>query len=199
MGRLARIVRDGLLAAVLVLLAGLIVVRLDDAQRLELAGQATVIDGDTLILGGQRIRLAGIDAPELRQICLKGGDSWPCGREARDLLENLIDGAFAACAADGSDRYGRPLAVCTAAGRDLNAAMVERGYALAYGAYEAEENVARRSRLGLWAGTFDEPRAWRKTHGVMEELPQGSAGPGDGVLTTLRTWLARFWSWVRNG
>lgn len=199
MGRLARIIRDGLLAAVLMLLAGLIVVRLDDVRRLELSGQATVIDGDTLMLGGQRIRLAGIDAPELRQICLKGSDDWPCGRQARDLLENLIGGDFAACAADGSDRYGRPLAVCTAAGRNLNAAMVASGYAVAYGGYEAEQDTARRSRLGLWAGTFDEPRAWRKTHGGMEELPQGSTGPGNAVLTTLRTWIAQFSSWVMNG
>jgi len=41
-----------------------------------------VIDGDTLEIHGQRIRLHGIDAPESRQLCRLDGKPWQCGKDA---------------------------------------------------------------------------------------------------------------------
>ncbi|OBZ93774.1 hypothetical protein ADU59_18880 [Pararhizobium polonicum] len=171
MQRMARLIRDLLLTALILLFIGLIVVRLDSSQGETMSGRARIVDGDTLVLDGKRIRLTGIDAPELRQVCRRGAQDWPCGTEARDRLRGLIGAEQTICAVDGADRYGRLLAVCSARNRDLNAAMVAGGYAVAFGKYAAEEDAARRDRLGLWAGTFDAPRTWRQTHGGMDEAP----------------------------
>lgn len=83
----------------------------------------------------------------------------------------LVGGQAVACQGRGRDRYGRLLAVCTAGGRDLNAAMVSAGWAVAYGAYDAEEFRARAAGAGAWAGGFDRPADWRGTHGGRAESP----------------------------
>jgi endonuclease YncB( thermonuclease family) len=198
MKRLASVVRDLLLTAVILLFLGLVVTRLDTAQQELIAGGVKVVDGDTLVLDGRRIRLVGIDAPELRQICQRDHRPWPCGKAARDHLAGLIGGAKATCEAGGSDRYDRLLAVCSSGGRDLNAAMVDAGYAVAFGDYEAEESGAREKRLGIWAGTFDAPRTWRQTHGGMDEAPHIPEGWPGTVVSRLGTWwklwLSRLWN-----
>lgn len=171
MKRMARVIRDLLLTTLILLFVGLIAVRLDGSQTEAMAGRPRVVDGDTLVIDGKRIRLVGIDAPELRQTCRRDVRDWPCGTEARDRLVALIGDAKTLCATNGSDRYGRILAVCTARNLDLNAAMVGAGYAIAFGDYKAEEGAAKLGRLGLWAGTFDAPRTWRQTHGGMDEAP----------------------------
>jgi endonuclease YncB( thermonuclease family) len=170
MKRVFLIIRDLLLTALILLFVGLVAVRLEAPQE-ALSGRVRVVDGDTLVLDGQRIRLVGIDAPELRQVCRRNQQEWPCGGAARTYLTNLIGNAQATCDAEGSDRYQRLLAVCRVANRSLNAAMVDGGYAVAFGDYESEEAVARQKRLGIWDGTFDAPRTWRQTHGGMDEMP----------------------------
>jgi endonuclease YncB( thermonuclease family) len=184
MKRMLRITRDLLLTALILLFLGLAVVRLDGPQE-AMSGRPRVVDGDTLVLDGKRIRLVGIDAPELRQVCQRDGRDWPCGTEARSYLAALIGNAATMCEVGGSDRYGRLLATCTALKRDLNTAMISGGYAIAFGDYEVEEAVARKKRLGLWAGTFDAPRTWRQTHGGMDEMPHIPEG-----------WLSTAISWV---
>ncbi len=52
----------------------------------DVAGPARVIDGDTLGIQGQRIRLHGIDAPESRQLCRLNGKPWQCGKDAANAL-----------------------------------------------------------------------------------------------------------------
>lgn len=196
---MARILRDLLLVVLILLAAGLAIVRLDEAGRESLAGRPRVVDGDTLSLVGQRIRLTGIDAPELRQVCRRGENDWACGTAARDHLIALIGEADMQCRAGGGDRYGRRLAVCFAGGRDLNAAMVAAGHALAFGDYEAEEEAARSRRLGLWAGTFDAPRTWRRTHGGMDEAPHMVEDWLDGLAArAIHRVRAIFAGW-RNG
>ncbi|URK87606.1 thermonuclease family protein [Rhizobium sp. RCAM05350] len=187
MKRMLRIIRDLLLTALILLFLGLAVVRLDGPQE-TMSGLPRVVDGDTLVLDGKRIRLVGIDAPELRQVCQRGGRDWPCGTEAKGYLSTLIDDAKTTCEADGSDRYRRLLAVCTAHGLELNSAMVGAGYAIAFGNYEAEQSVAKNHRLGLWAGDFDAPRTWRQTHGGMDEAPHIPEG-------WLGTAISRIGSW----
>ena len=128
------------------------------------SGAVLVVDGDSLRIGGRNIRLSGIDAPELHQTCLREGRSWPCGEAARQGLRRLVGDADIACAISGRDRYGRSLARCGAGERDLGAAMIGEGLAVAYGGYEAEERAARDKGAGLWAGPFERPSDWRKQH-----------------------------------
>lgn len=167
----------------------LLAVRLDHVETRNLAGQPVINDGDTITLGTERIRLRGLDAPELSQICRKDGAGYACGRRAREALTTLIGEGPVACTGWERDRYGRLLATCSVSGRDINARMVESGWAVAYGAFEAEERRARDSRSGLWAGTFERPRDWRVQHGGMAESEHDAAAL---ILNWLRQTL-QFW------
>jgi len=132
----------------------------------DVTGKARVIDGDTVEIAAQRIRLHGIDAPEMRQYCRKANGTWPCGAEATKALRSMIQDVEVACEERDRDRYGRIVAVCFARGEDLNAAMVRRGWALAYRRYSVDyvdvETSARSARAGLWAGEFVSPWDWRR-------------------------------------
>ena len=131
-----------------------------------LVGTASVIDGDTLEIHGQRIRLLGIDAIEGRQTCtLPGGKTWRCGRDASFALADRIGRAPVACHPRDIDRYGRVVAVCEQGGEDLNAWMVEQGWALAYRryskAYVRNEARAAAAHRGIWVSEFQPPWEWR--------------------------------------
>jgi endonuclease YncB( thermonuclease family) len=133
-----------------------------------IAGPARIIDGDTLDLGRIRIRMGGIDALEHDQNCGRpGGRSYDCGKLARDALVALVGGATVTCQPDGSETYGRIVAICTVPGangapRDLNTAMVRTGFAFdcpkfSGGRYAEAERAARAARSGAWAGSFEFP------------------------------------------
>ncbi len=79
------------------------------------AGTATVIDGDTIEVHGQRIRLHGIDAPESRQLCRVDGKSWQCGKDAANALADKIARRPVTCEDLGRDKYDRIIARCTVA------------------------------------------------------------------------------------
>jgi endonuclease YncB( thermonuclease family) len=135
------------------------------------SGRARVLDGDSLILAGEDIRLFGIDAPESRQLCRDGaGRPYPCGRLATRALAAATVGRTVACTRLERDRYHRQVALCTADGRDLGEIMVRLGLAVelaeySHGRYAAAEREARAARRGLWAGTFEPPAAWRHGRG----------------------------------
>ena len=167
---------DALLTFAILGLLILLSARLDRVEKRSLEGRAVVNDGDSITLGAERIRLRGIDAPEFTQVCNRQGADYPCGRQARDALTGLIGGRPVACAGWERDRYGRLLATCTAGGKNLNRALVEAGWAVAYGDFEAEERIARQNGAGLWAGSFDPSRAWRDQHGGMTETAHGATG-----------------------
>ncbi len=116
----------------------------------DITGSAQVIDGDSLVVAGVEIRLYGIDAPEYRQTCFRRGRPWACGVDATRTLRALI--------------ASRPVAACAVDGRDLGAAMVAGGHAVAYGAYEQEERAARNAGRGIWSSRFEPPAAWRAKH-----------------------------------
>ena len=126
------------------------------------AGRLHVADGDSLELDGVRIRLLGIDAPELAQTCTLAGMPHPCGREAREHLLHLIAGRPVLCASTETDRYGRRLGRCRAGDTDLSAAMVASGWAVAYGGYDREAAEARAHGRGLWSGDFVWPEEFRR-------------------------------------
>lgn len=130
-----------------------------------ISGRAQVIDGDTLAIGGQKVRLHGVDAPELDQTCTTAGREWPCGAFARDLLADLVGRARLSCGVQDTDRYGRAVAVCMDGSRDINAALVRAGGAVAYTRYSDRyvpaERAAKAEGLGIWSGTMERPEAYR--------------------------------------
>lgn len=129
-------------------------------------GFARVIDGDTLDVSGVRIRLHGIDAFEADQSCRRQNLAWACGAAAANHLRTLAQGRRVMCEVRDTDQYGREVAVCAVAGRDLGRTMVSDGLAVAYHrysmAYAGDELAARRRRDGAWEGSFDRPEQWRR-------------------------------------
>ena len=137
----------------------------------DLSGQVTVTkvsDGDSLRSGKLRIRIFGIDAPELKQQCQdQNGTAWACGLAARQQLENLLNAdKLLHCELRDVDRYGRLVMQCFRGTVDIGAAMVRSGHALAYRSfsqlYVAEEKHASSARNGVWQGSFQPPWEWRQ-------------------------------------
>ncbi len=135
-----------------------------------LAGSAGAVDGDTLAIAGREIRLSGIDAPELDQVCHhRGGQSYACGRLAREHLARLVDGHTLSCEPADADAAGAVAFRCFVGPLSVNELMVANGWALADPgtgeAYRRAEAAARARKEGLWRGTFDPPWAWREAGG----------------------------------
>ena len=132
----------------------------------DITGFARVIDGDTLDVDRVRVRLHGIDAFEGGQSCRRETRAWACGAAAANYLRTLAQGRRVACDVQDTDRYGRSVAVCSVAGRDLGRAMVTEGLAVAYHrysmAYAGDELAARQRRAGAWRGSFTRPEQWRR-------------------------------------
>jgi endonuclease YncB( thermonuclease family) len=180
--RYLRLAASGLLA--LVGVGALVVVASFDVERL--SGRARVIDGDTLDVAGQRVRLEGIDAPESGQKCRAvGGESWHCGAAASKALSDLIGDRSVACVSRGRDKYDRVLASCFAAGRELNQHMVRSGLAWAFQKYSsryvAQEEEARAARRGVWQAETDPAWVYRARgwEGAQASAPGGCAIKGN--------------------
>lgn len=133
-----------------------------------LEGEADVRDGDTLVVSGTRVRLWGVDTPELDQVCHDGRREVRCGEAARRALRERVAGERLRCEPEGSDRYNRVVARCQVkrTGEDLGTFLVASGLAFAYRsitkAYVDEEERARREGRGLFAGAAEPPWEWRK-------------------------------------
>ena len=144
------------------LLAGALAARPSAA---DVAGPAKVVDGDTLVVAGERVRLEGIDAPELRQTCTAYGQPWACGRTSAEWLKEHLNGRQVECVGHAGDRYRRLLAVCYVGGEDQNERIVREGWALAFRRYSADylqaELAAKRAGAGIWRGEFTPPWEWR--------------------------------------
>ena len=132
-----------------------------------LAGQASVIDGDTLEIHGTRIRLWGIDAPESSQLC-RGEDSlqYRCGAKAANDLDAFIAGRPVNCLPISLDRYGRTVATCSVGGADLGDWLVRSGLALDWPKYSKRkyddaQRAAEQAGRGMWAGSYVEPWLFR--------------------------------------
>jgi endonuclease YncB( thermonuclease family) len=131
-----------------------------------IVGIASVIDGDTIEIHGQRIRLHGIDTPESRQLCERDGKPYRCGQVAALALSDKIGRSTVSCEGRGTDRYRRVIAICSQAGEDLNGWLVRQGYGVAYRKYSLDyvpqEEAAHKEQLGLWSGRFVMPWLWRR-------------------------------------
>ncbi len=145
----------------------------------EIAGVATVEDGDSLAIRGQKIRLHGVDAPEGRQLCTRDGKPWRCGQAAANALAEHLRGRPVTCRVRARDRYERLVSDCTVGAESVNAWLVREGWAQAYRryspAYVDEEEAARAARRGIWSAEFTPPWEWREQQRA--ETP--AAAPAD--------------------
>tara|TARA_B100000609_G_scaffold169269_1_gene143314 strand:+ start:360 stop:815 length:456 start_codon:yes stop_codon:yes gene_type:complete len=132
-----------------------------------LANNLKVIDGDTIVLNGEKIRFSGIDTPELKQTCLKDNEKVGCGMLAKKLLVNKIGNNTPICIGKKKDFYKRTLAECFVNGESLSKFLVRSGYAFAYRKYSTkfieDENYAKTKKLGMWSMTFQYPWDFRKS------------------------------------
>jgi endonuclease YncB( thermonuclease family) len=133
---------------------------------ISLADNLKVVDGDTIVLNGEKIRFSGIDTPELKQTCLKGDEKVSCGISAKILLVKKIGNNTPECISKGKDVYKRTLAECFVNGESLSSFLVRSGYAFAYRKYSTkfikDEEFAKANKLGMWAMTFQYPWDFRK-------------------------------------
>jgi Micrococcal nuclease (thermonuclease) homologs len=133
-------------------------------------GRVTQVgDGDTLQIrlsdGGQevRVRLYGLDAPELDQ---------PHGRESREFLAKLILNQEVRVEKQDVDQYGRVVGQVFSSGLALNLTLVASGQAWVYEQFcqepvcrqmKAAETTARQKKMGLWGQSKPQPPwQWRK-------------------------------------
>ena len=144
----------------------------------EIYGSPRIIDGDTIHINNKKIRLEGIDAPEIKQQCKKpflkisaligfqSSKSYPCGVTSKRKLIDKIDNTKIKCITSSKDRYKRYLATCYKEKINLNKWMVRYGHAVAYKKYSKDyvrdEEFAKENKLGLWEGSFTMPEKWRK-------------------------------------
>ena len=136
--------------------------------------EVIITDGDSLKIGKEKIRLSGIDAPEMKQICYDQNDSpYACGHLAKTYLEDIIKNQDyykkIYCYYSGRDKYKRILGECMLGETsrvNINEEMVLRGHAVAYLRYSEkyieQQETAKKLNYGLWAGNFDMPEEWRK-------------------------------------
>jgi len=132
----------------------------------EITGRVVgVHDGDsiTVLASGNaqlKVRLDGIDAPELKQ---------PFSQQSKQALSGLVFGKTVNLLVTGTDRYKRTLAVVMVAGLNVNREMVIQGLAWRYEKYSkdaallAAQNEAKAAKRGLWADVSPVPPwEWRK-------------------------------------
>ena len=127
----------------------------------------TVHDGDTVTCvkpNGtiQKIRLSGIDAPELNQ---------RFGQRSTERLKHLLGGDLVRVEREGFDQYGRLLATLFRKSQNINLDMVKEGWAWVYDGFSSSselldaEATARKARRGLWADPMPlSPARWRQEH-----------------------------------
>ena len=131
-------------------------------------GKAIIIDGDTIHIGKNKIRLHGIDAPEIKQTCKIKDKIWNCGIESSANLKKLIGKKNIKCEVSDIDRYKRYIAECYLNNLNINQYMVRQGWAIAYRYYSKQfiedEEIAQKYKLGIWQGTFIEPYLFRKNN-----------------------------------
>ena len=129
------------------------------------ADNLKIVDGDTIVLNGEKIRFSGIDTPELKQTCMQGDQEVSCGMSAKLLLVKKIGNNTPECISEGKDVYKRTLAECFVNGESLSSFLVRSGYAFAYRKYSKkfikDEEFAKANKLGMWAMTFQYPWDFR--------------------------------------
>ena len=129
-------------------------------------GKPRIIDGDTIHIKNNKIRLHGIDAPETKQTCKIDNEEWYCGKQSTKELKKLINKQNVECVINDVDVYNRYIAICYVDEININQWMVKNGWAIAYRYYSKdyinEEEYANNNKLGIWKSKFIEPYLFRK-------------------------------------
>lgn len=165
-------------------------------------GAMYAYDGDTLIREGTRLRLHGIDAPEINQTCQDAaGAPFACGQVAAQFLRTLVGRETVACRQRDTDRYGRPVVVCgTSSIPDLAAELVSAGVVMASTRYSRDyaalEAQARAEGRGFWEGTFESPESYRRGNstaptGLVSQVASLGAVDAGNPLASLSSLTAR--------
>lgn len=135
------------------------------------SGIAKVTDGDSIKVENYRVRLLGIDAPELKQNCFDAqNQSYKCGEKSREFLINLADEKSVNCVYNGKDIYDRYLAYCFIGEVSINNEILKNGHGVIYNFRQASreeielEKSAKNKKLGIWQGAFQLPKDYRKKH-----------------------------------
>lgn len=135
------------------------------------SGKAFVLDGDSIKVGGKEVRLFGLDAPEYHQLCFdEKNNEYACGQVSRAFLVNLANGKQVECLYAEKDKYDRYLGKCSVEGISINQELVKNGMAIIYNFTESDEKMdeleanAKKQKLGVWRGTFQKPKDYRKEH-----------------------------------
>lgn len=143
-------------------------------------GVAQIIDGDTIEIGAQAIRLHGIDAPEVGQRCeTSSAREYRCGREAIDYLATLIEGRTVECVGDAFDDFDRLIAICNVDGQDVSSALTTAGWAWAFvrfsDDYIDQERQAQTATRGIWQGRAQPAWEYRadRWNVAAQESPEG--------------------------
>jgi endonuclease YncB( thermonuclease family) len=128
-------------------------------------GPVQVIDGDTLRFADVRVRIYGIDAPDIRQTCVWKSKTVRCGVLSGDALKDLVFGASVKCVKRSVLADKTVIATCTADDRDIGRNLVHTGWSLAdvrqSKRYIPVEEKARKAKRGLWRGPFVKPWDWK--------------------------------------
>ena len=130
------------------------------------ADNLKIVDGDTIVLNGKKIRFSGIDSPELKQTCIQNDQEVECGVSAKTLLVKKIGKKIPKCISEGKDVYKRTIAECFVNGESLSKFLVRSGYAFAYRKYSKkfikDEEFAKNNKIGMWSMTFQYPWSFRR-------------------------------------
>ena len=145
----------------------LIINTLAFSKVLNASSSLKIIDGDTIILNSEKIRLYGIDTPEIKQTCTDNyGHTYLCGIKAKLELKKIIGSRKVSCIKKTKDRYKRSISICYVDENDINSLMVRSGWALAYRKYSKkyvkDEAIAKLNDAGMWSGKFIAPWKWRR-------------------------------------
>lgn len=119
-----------------------------------LAGTARAFKGDVVIIGGAKVQLFGIDAPEPHQQCESESRAWACGAAAKSALRERVNGKHLECRVHHKVGHGYWQGTCLLEGVDVGEAQVRAGWARAIPSlsdtYKAAETEARATNRGLW-------------------------------------------------
>ena len=135
------------------------------------SGKTSVIDGDSLKVGRNEVRLFGLDAPEYHQTCFdEKNQEYACGQISRDFLVDLAQKRNVQCIYAEKDKYDRFLSKCFVGDVSINEELVKNGMAVIYNFTESDDKMdaleasAKKQKLGIWRGAFQLPKEYRKSH-----------------------------------
>ena len=121
----------------------------------EHSGIPRVVDGNTIIINFQKIRLHGIEAPNAEQLCEIDGKSWLCGWEATNALAHIVGRHWVSCRQKRLNEGKIVDATCFAGDvLNINAWMVRNGWATAQSQTNTRflqlEKLAQQEQIGIW-------------------------------------------------